>query len=236
LEIPEIIERKRKLLKLWTAMLSSEGDYSSYLKNDEWSVKDIALVSGSDLDILLNLMRGSIYAGKLKPYRYEHCFERDNIFAIDHKLYFYEPSVILDWLIVKEIQLPSQVLDWHNKQTKPTTPEQNSAEGTEQQPDHPVDDDTDWRVNARKIAEIIHQEKPLWNVEVLAEKTHKEMKERNARGGQRHDWDGWQGSMRSHYKTPCPNWYQGIRHSGIAPFALVCPKRKALCSKAYRRL
>lgn len=39
-----------------------------------------------------------------------------------------------------------------------------------------------WKANARKIGERIHKEKPLLNVEQIAEKTHDEMTARNANG------------------------------------------------------
>lgn len=39
-----------------------------------------------------------------------------------------------------------------------------------------------WRANARQIGEKIHKEKPLLNMEKIAEKTHKEMTDRKAKG------------------------------------------------------
>ena len=39
-----------------------------------------------------------------------------------------------------------------------------------------------WRANARQIGEKIHKEKPSLNMEKIAEKTHKEMTDRKAKG------------------------------------------------------
>lgn len=91
-------------------------------------------------------------------------------------------------VVVATDKLPQLLKDLISREEPENSLAQNStiqpetiAMEVKMMPDASLSGDS-WKANARQIGIKIHKEKPLLNVEKIAEKTHKEMADRKAKG------------------------------------------------------
>jgi hypothetical protein len=95
--------------------ITVQPDYDFFLKKDEWSEDEIInLFNQQDPEKLLDLIRASISAKKLKRLKWLMTDGRNG------QTYFFDPFVIVDWAIAKELNLPTELIEWHGQQLNKT--------------------------------------------------------------------------------------------------------------------
>jgi hypothetical protein len=93
-------------------------DYDYLLKKDEWDIDDvIQLLNPTDSGKFKKLIEASINAKNLIPLRYQYVFGGIGGNYKYLEAYF-NPLVIIEWAIKKELPIPTELLDWHEEQRK----------------------------------------------------------------------------------------------------------------------
>ena len=130
-------ESSRKCLSLSPNALPeiTPFDYSYFFKLDEW-IEDqiIDLFDQKNPEKLRDLIRASINAKKLHSIRWQQSHNHFNSIT-----YYFDPAVIIDWAISKQIELPKELLEWYEEKNK-LKPEQ---EPDYLNPSHLVDSKAD---------------------------------------------------------------------------------------------
>lgn len=90
--------------------------YNFLLKKDEWSEYDVRVLFKQDDNAkLFELIMASISADKLKARRIFIPVDLDIPARIS---YFFDPITIVDWAIAKELELPTELIEWHKQESK----------------------------------------------------------------------------------------------------------------------
>jgi hypothetical protein len=93
-------------------VIDPEG-YAFLLKKDTWNEFEIKMLFDTDGSQLINLIRSSIAAKKLKPLGYQQ------LGTESESGYYFDPLTIVEFAIAKKITLPDELRDWYAKQSKP---------------------------------------------------------------------------------------------------------------------
>jgi hypothetical protein len=93
-------------------------DYDYLLKKDEWDINDvIQLLTPTDSGKFEKLIEASINAKNLIPLRLYYV---SGGLGGNYKYLeaYFDPLVITEWAIKKELPIPTVLLDWHEEQRK----------------------------------------------------------------------------------------------------------------------